>query len=64
MPYLYPLQEWIDKQSARKLPDNHGAMLDFYRQDFGKYARSLQIKYFNLFLSKYQESWVTNLNIA
>ena len=41
----YPLQEWIDKQSARELNDNHGAILDSYRQDFGKYARKLQVKY-------------------
>ena len=41
----HPLQEWIDKQNARQLSDNHGAILDSYRQDFGKYARTLQIKY-------------------
>jgi len=41
----YPLQEWIDKQNARQLNDNHGAILDSYRQDFGKYARKLQVKY-------------------
>lgn len=41
----YPLQEWIIKQNARQLSDNHAAILDSYRQDFGKYARTLQIKY-------------------
>ena len=41
----YPLQEWINKQDGRQLSDNHIALLDSYRQDFGKYTRNLQIKY-------------------
>ena len=41
----YPLQRWIDKENARELSTNHIAILDAYRQDFGKYARKQQIKY-------------------
>lgn len=41
----YSLQEWINKQNAQQVNDNHIALLNSYRQDFGKYTRTLQIKY-------------------
>jgi len=48
----YALQEWIDTQDARACARAHTTILDSYRQDFGKYARTAQIKYVELIFNQ------------
>ena len=42
------VQEWIEKKNALDCAKMHRTLLNTYRQDFGKYARKLQIKYVEL----------------
>lgn len=39
------IQSWIDNQKPLKITTIHTSILNFYRQDFGKYAKSHEIKY-------------------
>lgn len=42
------VQEWAEYKNALNCANVHRDLLDAYRQDFGKYARKLQIKYVEL----------------
>lgn len=44
----YALQYWVDKREPLGFAKVHSSLLTAYRQDFGKYARKLQIKYVEL----------------
>jgi len=46
MPYV--VQQWISKKNPLDVTKTHHALLNSYRQDFGKYARRLQVKYVEL----------------
>ena len=46
------VQHWLEKKDALGCAKAHATLLDTYRQDFGKYAKKLQIKYVEL-LFKY-----------
>jgi len=42
------IQDWVDNRNPLKITKTHRAILDSYRQDFGKYARTSQVKYVEL----------------
>lgn len=44
----HSVQEWVDKKNALDCAKMHRALLNTYRQDFGKYAKKMQIKYVEL----------------
>ncbi len=39
------VQQWRDTKNPLESSKTHAMLLDFYHQDFGKYARSAQVKY-------------------
>ena len=41
----HSVQTWVEKKNALNCSKIHQGLLDTYRQDFGKYARKLQVKY-------------------
>lgn len=48
----HSLQEWIEKKNPLDCAKIHRTLLNTYRQDFGKYARKLQVKYIELIFEK------------
>lgn len=42
------VQEWVENKNALDCAKIHHGLINTYRQDFGKYARNLQIKYVEL----------------
>lgn len=42
------VQDWVDKKDPLRCTRIHSTLLRGYRQDFGKYARKLQVKYVEL----------------
>ena len=42
------VQEWVNKKNALNCLKIHRTLMNTYRQDFGKYAKKLQIKYVEL----------------
>ena len=44
----HSVQEWVEKKNALNCSKIHLTLLNTYRQDFGKYARKLHIKYVEL----------------
>lgn len=44
----HSVQEWVEKKNALDCAKIHRTLLNTYRQDFGKYAKKLQIKYVEL----------------
>jgi len=44
----HSVQAWVEKKNALDCSKMHGTLLNTYRQDFGNYAKKLQIKYVEL----------------
>lgn len=44
----HSVHEWVEKKNALDCEKMHRTLLNTYRQDFGKYAKKLQVKYVEL----------------